>query len=88
MKLKDLKNWINSLPEEELDSNLMYYGQDYDISGSVETITKQEVNLYSNNEDDPDLLLSETELIIEGWIKEDIDLLTVMIAKNDYIINI
>ena len=60
MKLKDLKEILNNLTEEQLEGNLIVNGQ-Y-ASGVIQEVKSSETNLYYLNDDDPAELLNESEM--------------------------
>ena len=82
MKLLNLKEWVNSLPEEELEKRLGYFSEDYYLSGFVDKITTAEEDLYYMG-DDPAYLFTKQELIDEDL---DIDPSNIEIHKGDYLI--
>ena len=45
MKLKDLKKWVNSLTNEQLEQDLLYNSEEYSISGKVHKIEKAKQDL-------------------------------------------
>lgn len=87
MKLKDFKNWINTLSEEELDKDLMYNSIDYGISGNVNEINRCDNNLYFVG-DDPVLLHTREELLKRGFTTDEIDSFEVEIPEGCYYIEI
>ncbi|MFL9843864.1 hypothetical protein [Flavobacterium rhizosphaerae] len=87
MKLRDLKNWLNDLSEEELEKNLHYNSLDYGISGPVNEFTRTDDNLYYVG-DDPVLLHTDKQLIQRGYTKKQIDQLDVEIPKGCYYIEL
>lgn len=87
MKLKDLKNWLESLPAQELERDLLYNSMDYGISGSVTEISKTDENLYYVG-DDPVLLHTEQELKQRGFTKTQIQQLEIEIPEGCYYIEL
>lgn len=87
MKLRDFKEWINKLSEEELDKDLMYNSIDYGISGNVNEITKSDDNLYFVG-DDPVLLHTREDLLKRGFSEEQINKFEVEIPEGCYYIEI
>jgi hypothetical protein len=87
MKLKDLKNWLESLPAQELERDLLYNSMDYGISGSVTEISKTDENLYYVG-DDPVLLHTEYELKQRGFTDTQIQQLEVEIPQGCYYIEL
>lgn len=60
MKLKELKQILNELSEQELEGNLVANG--YAASGIVFEVKPSETNLYYLEDDDPSELLNEKEM--------------------------
>ena len=87
MKLKDLKEWVNKLPAEDLERDLLYNSMDYGISGNVSEITKTEENLYYVG-DDPVLLHTKDELKQRGFTDNQISELEVEIPEGCYYIEL
>lgn len=71
MKLKELKSWLEQLPDEELEKELLYNSLDYGISGAVTEINKTDDNLYYVG-DQPVLLHTKEELKQRGYSDNDI----------------
>jgi len=87
MKLKDLKAWLDSLPEQELEKELLYNSMDYGISGPVGEITHTEENLYYIG-DQPVMLNDRNDLVKRGYTKAQIDALDVEIPEGCYYIEL
>ncbi|MFP9117555.1 hypothetical protein ACLI08_07195 [Flavobacterium sp. RNTU_13] len=87
MKLRDLKNWLNQLNEEELEKELYYNSLDYGISGQVNEITKSDDNLYYVG-DDPVLLHTPDDLKKRGFSKKQIDEMDVEVPAGCYYIEL
>ena len=87
MKLKDLKTWLNSLSDDELEKDLLYNSMDYGISGKVGEITKTDDNLYYVG-DEPVLLHTKRELKQRGFSEKQISALDVEIPKGCYYIEL
>lgn len=87
MKLKDLKEWVNKLPAEDLERDLLYNSMDYGISGNISEITKTDENLYYVG-DDPVLLHTKDELKQRGFTDNEISELEVEIPKGCYYIEL
>jgi hypothetical protein len=83
MKLRDFKNWINKLSEEELDKDLMYNSIDYGITGNVNEITKSDHALYFVG-DEPALLHTKEELLKRGFSEKEIAKFEVEIPEGCY----
>ncbi|MEE1897122.1 hypothetical protein GN157_05720 [Flavobacterium rakeshii] len=87
MKLKDLKAWINELPEEELEKDLFYNSMDYGISGKVKEISRNDANLYYVG-DEPVLLHTHEELKQRGFTDKQISKFDVEIPQDCYYIEL
>lgn len=87
MKLSDLKDWVNRLPEEELEKDLMYNAIDYGLTGNVGEIRRSDENLYFVG-DDPVLLHTKKELKQRGFSDGDISRFDVEIPKGCYYIEL
>ncbi len=88
MKLKDLKKWVNSLTDEQLEQDLLYNSEEYSISGTVNKIEKAKQNLYWTGDDDPSELYTLKQLKDEGYDKEDIEGFEIEIPKGSFYIKI
>lgn len=62
MKLKELKEIINTLTEKELEQEVTYSSENHSISGVVNAVTKAKENLYWDGEDDPSTLIPEKDI--------------------------
>lgn len=87
MKLSDLKHWVNSLPAEELDKDLMYNAIDYGLTGNVGEIRRSDENLYFVG-DEPVVLHTRQELRQIGYSEKDIVNFDVEIPKGCYYIEL
>lgn len=87
MKLKDLKIWISTLTDEELEKELLYNSLEYGISGPVSEINKSDENLYYVG-DEPVVLYTEDELEKRGYNDNQISRLDVEIPKGCYYIEL
>jgi hypothetical protein len=87
MKLKDLKVWLDSLTDEELEKELLYNSMDYGISGHVTEISKTDDNLYYVG-DEPVLLHTGNELKQLGFTDKQISGLDVEIPEGCYYIEL
>jgi uncharacterized protein YprB with RNaseH-like and TPR domain len=88
MKLKDLKKWVNSLTNEQLEQHLLYNSEEYSISGKVHKIEKAKQNLYYTGDDDPAELYTLKQLKDDGYEKEDIEGFDIEIPKGSFYIKI
>ena len=87
MKLKDLKIWISTLTDDELEKELLYNSLEYGISGPVAEINKSEENLYYIG-DEPVVLHSKDDLIRRGYTDGQIARLDVEIPQDCYYIEL
>ncbi|MES2485240.1 MAG: hypothetical protein V4581_04735 [Bacteroidota bacterium] len=87
MKLKDLKAWLDSLPEQELEKDLLYNSMDYGISGPIAEISHTDENLYYVG-DQPVMLNDSADLKKRGFSDEQIAALEVEIPKGCYYIEL
>lgn len=84
MKLKDLKDILNSLSEQELKQELIYYSDHMLIGGSVEDFYKNQQTLYDIDGE----LFTYSDLIEEGFEDEYILSLDATSFEGDYLIKI
>lgn len=84
MRIQEFKDWINSLPESEMDKELGYYS-DF-ASGFVNEVAIAEQDLYYLDTEDPSLLYTYDQLIEDGYEEEEIESLDIEIFKGDYLI--
>jgi len=87
MKLKDLKIWIGTLTDQELEKDLLYNSLEYGISGPVSEINKSDDNLYYIG-DEPAVLYTKDELESRGYTDSQISRLDVEIPKGCYYIEL
>ena len=87
MKLKDLKNWLDSLPAEELEKELLYNSLDYGISGTIAEINRTDENLYYIG-DDPVIMHTRKELLQRGYTDKEIAGFDIEIPKNCYYVEL
>jgi len=87
MKLKDLKLWLSTLPDEELEKELLYNSMDYGISGPIAEISKSDDNLYYVG-DEPVLLHTKEELKQRGFSDKQISHLDVEIPQGSYYVEL
>lgn len=87
MKLKELKTWLDTLPDEELEKELLYNSLDYGISGAVTEVNHTDDALYYVG-DEPILLHTRDELIKRGFTDEQVTELDVEIPEGCYYIEL
>lgn len=87
MKLKDLKNWLNTLSAEELEKELLYNSMDYGISGKITEINRNDDDLYYVG-DEPALLHTKKELIQRGFTDRQIDTFDIEVPQGCYYVEL
>ena len=87
MKLRDLKAWLDKLPAEELEKELLYNSMDYGISGNVAEINRTDENLYYVG-DDPVLMHTRKDLLKRGFTDKEISAFEVEIPQGCYYIEL
>lgn len=87
MKLKDLKNWVNKLSDDELEKELLYNSMDYGISGNVTEINKSDDDLYYVG-DEPVLLHTRDDLKKRGFSENQISEFDIEIPQGCYYIEL
>lgn len=87
MKLKDLKSWLDSLPESELEKELIYHSTEYGIGAPLGEVDYAYDDLYYVG-DEPALLHTKRELKMQGYSAADISSLEVEIPKGHYYIEL
>lgn len=88
MKLKDLKEWLETLSKEELEKPVLYYSDEYSMSGEINEIMEAGEDLYYLGEDDPSQLKTAEELKEDGWDAKSIKELIVEIPKDSFCLKI
>lgn len=86
MTLRQLKKMVNSLSDEDLNSELMYNSDRLCISGKVEKVIKAKADLYYNGEDDPAELYTKSQLKAQGCENEEIKLMSIEVKKGSFYI--
>jgi hypothetical protein len=86
MKLRELKKFVNSLTEDQLDKPVIYNSKRYSLSGVIEMIKKAPGNLYNTGEDDPAELYTRKQLKEHGYDNEEIEEMDIEIQKGDIVI--
>lgn len=87
MKLRQLKDLLNSIPDQDLDKNILYNSSRWSISGVIEKVEIAKKNLYNTGEDDPAKLYSKKELKEKGLNKEEIEGIEIEIPKGAVVFN-
>jgi hypothetical protein len=87
MKIKQLKKFINSLSENELEKDLVYNSADYGLSGTILKVHRAKENLYYIGDDDPSPLYTKKQLIENyDMDEEEIKNHIVEIKKGDIVL--
>jgi hypothetical protein len=87
MKLKDLKAWLDALPESELEKEIIYNSTEYGISGPLGEVDYAHDDLYYTG-DEPALLHTKRELKMQGYSESEINGLDIEIPKGHYYIEL
>lgn len=86
MKLIELKEWVNSLPNEILEKEIVY--QSEYKSGYISRIELSKEDLYCLCEDDPSCLYTKNELLLDGYTEDEIENFTIEIYEGDPVIKL
>jgi hypothetical protein len=87
MKLKDLKNWLETLSDEELEKELLYNSMDYGISGKITEVSRTDEDLYYIG-DEPVVLHTGRELKQLGFTDKQISGFDVEIPQGCYYVEL
>lgn len=87
MKLKDFKEWVNNLPEKELNKELLFNSVEYGLSGTVTEINKNDEDLFYVD-DEPALLFTKGELLKRGFTNEQIEKMVVEVPAECYFVEL
>jgi len=86
MKWKDVKKIVDKMTTEELNQNFIYNFPEMYGSGVVDKIRKASANLYYTGDNDPAELYTRSQLLEEGYSKEDIEEMEIEVPKGNYYI--
>jgi len=87
MLVKDLKKFINSLPEDKMSTRLLFSSEEFSISGTVHKVSLAKKDLYYNGDDDPSTLYTKKQLIKEQDVDPgDIEDLDIEIGKGSVVV--
>jgi hypothetical protein len=87
MTIRDLKKFVDTLSDKQLDGELLYNSQEHSISGVVGKICIAKENLYHNGDDDPSPLYTKKELKKDlGLDSEEISELEIEVPKGSIVI--
>ncbi len=87
MKLKDLKDWVNNLPEEELKKQILFNSVEYGLSGTVTEINKNDEDLFYVD-DEPAILFTKGELLKRGFTEKQIKNMVVEVPAGCYFVEL
>lgn len=87
MKFKDLRKILNKLTEEQLDQELIAISDDKTQSCCA-SLKRAKTHLIYDGNDDPSELSSKKELIDEGYSKEEIEGMEIVIKKGEFYIEV
>lgn len=86
MKWKDVKKVVDKMTIEELNQSFIYNSPEMYGSGVVDKIRKASTNLYYTGDDDPAELYTKSQLLEEGYDKQDIEEMEIEVPKGNYYI--
>ena len=74
MNLRDLKQFIDSISESDLDKPFLYNSEEYSVSGEIASIEVVKENLYWSGEDSPTPLYTKKQFKYEGYELDEMEL--------------
>lgn len=87
MKLRDLKNKLNKLSKEQLNEQLIVIANSRTLSGFGEARVSN-ANLIYTGDDDPCELVTKQSLIDDGYEKDDIQGMEVVVKKGQFYVEL
>jgi hypothetical protein len=87
MKLKDLKKKLDKMSKEQLNQDLIVVACNKTLSGLGDAKTSNS-HLIWTGDDDPCELRTKTELVGEGYDKEEIAEMEVMVERGGFYIEL
>jgi hypothetical protein len=87
MKLKDLKKKLDKMSKEQLNQDLIVVASNKTLSGLGDAKTSNS-HLIWTGDDDPCELRTKTELVEEGYDKEEIAEMEVMVERGGFYIEL
>ena len=87
MKLKDLKKKLDNLTKEQLEQDFIVVALQKTLSGLGEAKVSNE-NLIYTGEDDPWELVTKQSLIDDGYEKDDIEGMEVVVKKGQFYVEL
>lgn len=87
MKIKDVKKKIDKLSKEQLEQDFIVIASQKTLSGFGEARVSN-ANLIYTGDDDPCELVTKQSLIDEGYEKEEIEEMEVVIKKGQFYVEL
>ena len=87
MKLKELKRKLNKLSKEQLDQDFIVVASDKTLSGFGEARVSN-ANLIYTGDDDPCELVTKQSLIDDGYEKEEVEGMEVVVRKGQFYVEL
>lgn len=87
MKLKDLKKKLNKLTKEQLEQDFIVVAKERILSGYGEARVSN-ANLIYTGDDDPCELVTKQSLIDNGYDKEDIAGMEVIVKRGQFYVEL
>ena len=87
MKLKDLKKKLDKLSKEQLENDFIVIASQKTLSGFGEAKVSN-ANLIHTGDDDPSELVTKQSLIDDGYEKDEIDGMEVVIKRGQFYVEL
>ena len=87
MKLKDLKKKLDNLTKEQLEQDFIIVASQKTLSGFGEAKVSN-ANLIYTGDDDPCELVTRQSLIDDGYEKDDIEGMEVVVKKGQFYVEL
>ena len=87
MKLKDLKKKLDKLSKEQLEQDFIVIASQKTLSGFGEAKVSN-ANLIYTGDDDPCELVTKQSLIDDGYEKEEIEEMEVVVKKGQFYVEL
>lgn len=87
MKLRDLKNKLNKLSKEQLNEQLIVIASNRTLSGFGKARVSN-ANLIYTGDDDPCELVTKQSLVDDGYEKDDIQGMEVVVKKGQFYVEL
>ena len=82
MKLFELKKWIESVSDADLEKDLIIYSENPCITDFVKSIEILEEDLYYLEYDDPNCLFTKSQMLDNGYMEDEIDPVNIELFKG------